>query len=60
LAQGQAAQVQDEALTDTLLDLANYAVLAILALEAPGGNGCKCGGVGAAPARERERVYEGR
>ena len=52
--------MQDEALTDTLLDLANYAVLAILALEAPGGNGCKCGGVGAAPARERERVYEGR
>jgi hypothetical protein len=40
LAQGQNAQVQDEALTDTLLDLANYAVLAILALEAPGrGNG---------------------
>jgi hypothetical protein len=37
------AQVQDEALTDTLLDLANYAVLAILALEAPGGSGCKCG-----------------
>ncbi len=43
LAQGQAPQVQDEALTDTLLDLANYAVLAILAIEAPGGNGCKCG-----------------
>jgi hypothetical protein len=52
LAQGQAAQVQDEALTDTLLDLANYAVLAILALEAPGGNGCKCGGVCAAPAQD--------
>ena len=34
LAQGQAAQVQDEALTDTLLDLANYSVLAILAIEA--------------------------
>jgi hypothetical protein len=33
LVQGQAAQVQDEALTDTLLDLANYSVLAILALE---------------------------
>jgi hypothetical protein len=32
LAQGQAAQVEDEALTDTLLDLANYAVLAILSL----------------------------
>jgi hypothetical protein len=44
LAQGQAAQVQDEGLQDTLLDLANYAVLAILALQAPGGNGCKCGG----------------
>ena len=43
LAQGQKAQVQDEALTDTLLDLANYAVLAILALESPGGDGCKCG-----------------
>jgi len=36
-AQGQKAQVQDETLTDTLLDLANYAVLAILALESPGG-----------------------
>jgi hypothetical protein len=33
LAQGRAAQVQDEALTDTLLDLANYAVLAILAID---------------------------
>jgi hypothetical protein len=44
LAQGQKAQVQGEALTDTLLDLANYAVPAILALEAPGGNGCKSGG----------------
>ena len=43
LAQGEKAQVQDEALTDTLLGLATYAVLAILALEAPGGNGCKCG-----------------
>lgn len=32
LAQGQAAQVQDEVLTDTLMDLANYAVLAVLAL----------------------------
>ena len=45
LAQGQKAQVQDEALTDTLIDLANYAVLAILALEPSGGNGCKCGGL---------------
>jgi hypothetical protein len=44
LAQGQKAQVQDEPLVDTLLDLANYAVLAILALESPGENGCKCGG----------------
>lgn len=33
LAQGQAPQVEGEALQDTLLDLANYAVLAILALE---------------------------
>ena len=33
LAQGHEAQVQDEALQDTLIDLANYAVLAILALE---------------------------
>ena len=33
LAQGQAPQVQDEALTDTLMDLANYSVLAILAIE---------------------------
>jgi hypothetical protein len=33
LAQGQAPQVQDEALTDTLMDLANYAVMAILAIE---------------------------
>jgi hypothetical protein len=33
LAQGKAAQVKDEALNDTLMDLANYAVLAILALE---------------------------
>jgi hypothetical protein len=44
LAQGQKAQVQDEALTDTLIDLANYAVLAILAVEPSGGDGCKCGG----------------
>jgi hypothetical protein len=36
LAQGVQAQVKDEALTDTLMDLANYAVLAILALEAQG------------------------
>ena len=33
LAQGQAPQVEGEALTDTLIDLANYAVLAILAME---------------------------
>jgi hypothetical protein len=33
LAQGQAPQVQDEAFTDTLMDLANYAVMAILAIE---------------------------
>jgi hypothetical protein len=33
LAQGQAAQVKGEALADTLLDLANYAVLALVALE---------------------------
>ena len=32
LIQGREAQVQDEALTDTLMDLANYAVLAVLAL----------------------------
>lgn len=32
LAQGQDPQVKDEALTDTLIDLANYAVLAVLAL----------------------------
>ena len=50
LAQGQAAQVQDEALTDTLLDLANYAVLAILALEAPQGDGCNWWGFCGAPA----------
>jgi ERCC4-related helicase len=46
LAQGQAGQVKDEPLTDTLLDLANYAVLAILSLESPGGDGCKCGNGG--------------
>lgn len=34
LAQGQIPQMEGEALQDTLLDLANYAVLAILALEA--------------------------
>jgi hypothetical protein len=34
LAQGQVPQVEGEALKDTLLDLANYAVLAILALAA--------------------------
>ena len=33
LAQGQEAQVKGEALADTLLDLANYAVLALVALE---------------------------
>ena len=44
LNQGQPAAVQDEALTDILLDLANYAVLAILALEPSRGNGCKCRG----------------
>ncbi len=44
LVHGQPAQVQDEALTDTLLDLANYAVLAILALEDAAKSGCKCGG----------------
>jgi hypothetical protein len=33
LSQGQAPQVEGEALADTLLDLANYAVLAILAVE---------------------------
>ncbi|MFZ5447887.1 MAG: nucleotide modification associated domain-containing protein [Thermodesulfobacteriota bacterium] len=33
LAQGQAALVKGEALADTLLDLANYAVLALIALE---------------------------
>lgn len=32
LAQGQAAQVEDECLADTLIDLANYALLTILAL----------------------------
>jgi hypothetical protein len=39
LARGQAPQVKDEALADTLLDLANYAVLAILMLESAGENG---------------------
>jgi Nucleotide modification associated domain 1 len=33
LAQGREAAVKDEALVDTLVDLANYAVLAILSLE---------------------------
>jgi hypothetical protein len=33
LSQGQAPQVEGELLTDTLLDLANYAVLAVLAVE---------------------------
>jgi len=33
LAQGRDPQVKDEALADTLLDLANYAVLALLSLE---------------------------
>ena len=59
LAQGQAAQVQDEALTDTLLDLANYAVLAILALEAPQGDGCKCGGILRGAGPRAQRVYGG-
>jgi hypothetical protein len=36
LAQGQEAQVKDEALADTLMDLANYAVLAILAFKDKG------------------------
>ncbi len=44
LAHGQAAQVQDEALADTLLDLSIYSILAILALDTPPENGCKCGG----------------
>jgi hypothetical protein len=44
LAQGQTPQVEDEALTDTLIDLANYSVLAILALEDAAKGGCKCGG----------------
>ena len=43
-----------EALTDTLLDLANYAVLAILALEAPQGDGIL---QGAGPGAQR--VYGG-
>lgn len=33
LAQGQAPQVEVEALEDTLLDLANYAVMAVLSLK---------------------------
>ena len=33
LARGHNAQVTDEALTDTLMELTNYAVLAILALD---------------------------
>jgi hypothetical protein len=36
LSGGQVAHVQDEALADTLIDLANYAVLAVLALAAEG------------------------
>lgn len=42
LAGGADPQVKDEALSDTLLDLANYAVLAVLALDHPGG--CQYGG----------------
>lgn len=42
LAQGQEAQVKGEALADTLLDLANYAVLALVALE--GGQEAPFGG----------------
>lgn len=38
LAQGQPPQVEGEALQDTLLDLANYAVLAILALQEKANN----------------------
>jgi hypothetical protein len=33
LAQGQAPQVEGEALEDSLLDLANYAILAVLVLK---------------------------
>jgi hypothetical protein len=36
LAQGQTPQVENEALEDSLLDLANYAVMAILALKGEG------------------------
>jgi hypothetical protein len=38
LSQGQGAQIRDESLSDTLLDLANYAVMAILSLDEVGGN----------------------
>jgi hypothetical protein len=43
LAQGQTPQVQDEALTDTLMDLGNYAVLAILAVKGENKRGHTCG-----------------
>ncbi len=46
LAQGQTAAVKGETLADTLLDLANYSVLAILALDTPAESGCKCGNGG--------------
>jgi len=36
LAQGQAPQVEGGALTDTLIDLASYAVSAVLAIEGGG------------------------
>jgi len=35
LAQGHEAQVKDERLEDTFLDLGNYAILAVLALKGP-------------------------
>ena len=40
------SMVLDEGLGDTLLDLSIYAILAFMSLEAPGGNGCKCGNGG--------------
>ena len=39
LAQGQTHQVEGRALEDTLLDMANYAVLAILTLKGDKSNG---------------------
>jgi len=49
LAQGKAPQVEGEALEDTLLDLANYAVLGVLTLKGDKdrehcGCRCACGG----------------